>query len=64
MLDLGANVSCDSRNLVEFAIMGDMFARTVLGLTAPTLGLLNIGSEQLKGDERLRDALARALEAR
>ncbi len=56
MLDLGANVACDSRNLVEFAIMGDMFARTVLGLTAPTLGLLNIGSEELKGDERLRDA--------
>ena len=38
MLDLGANVACDARNLVEFAVMGDMFARTVLGLTAPTIG--------------------------
>ena len=54
MLDLGANVQCDSRNLVEFAVMGDVFARTVLGLTAPTIGLLNVGSEELKGDDRLR----------
>ncbi len=56
MLDLGANVACDTRNLVEFAVMGDVFARTVLGLTAPTIGLLNVGSEELKGDERLRQA--------
>lgn len=56
MLDLGANVAWDARNLVEFAIMGDIFARTVLGLTAPTIGLLNVGSEELKGDERLRQA--------
>jgi glycerol-3-phosphate acyltransferase PlsX len=56
MLDLGANLACDSRNLVEFALLGDMFARTVLGLTAPTIGLLNVGSEELKGDERIRQA--------
>ena len=56
ILDLGANVQCDARNLVEFAIMGDVFARTVLGLTAPTIGLLNVGSEELKGDERVRQA--------
>ncbi len=56
MLDLGANVACDSRNLVEFAIMGDVFARTVLGLTAPSIGLLNVGSEELKGDDRIRVA--------
>ena len=55
-LDLGANVLCDSRNLVEFAVMGDVFARTVLGLTAPTIGLLNVGSEEQKGDERVREA--------
>ena len=54
MLDLGANVACDARNLIEFAVMGDVFARTVLGLTAPTIGLLNVGSEELKGDDRLR----------
>lgn len=56
MLDLGANVACDARNLVEFAIMGDAFARAVLGLPAPTLGLLNVGSEELKGDDRVKDA--------
>jgi glycerol-3-phosphate acyltransferase PlsX len=56
MLDLGANVLCDTRNLVEFAVMGDVFARTVLGLTAPTIGLLNVGSEEMKGDETLRRA--------
>ena len=56
MLDLGANVQCDARNLVEFAVMGDAFARSVLGLTKPTIGLLNVGSEELKGDERVRQA--------
>ena len=56
MLDLGANVACDPRNLVEFAVMGDVFARTVLGLTAPSIGLLNVGSEELKGDDRIRAA--------
>lgn len=56
MLDLGANAICDARNLVEFAVMGDVFARAVLGLPLPTIGLLNIGSEELKGDERVRQA--------
>jgi phosphate acyltransferase len=56
MLDLGASVACDTRNLVEFAVMGDVFARTVLGLTAPTIGLMNVGSEELKGDAPLRAA--------
>lgn len=56
MLDLGANVQCDARNLVQFAVLGDVFARTVLGLPAPTIGLMNVGSEELKGDERVRQA--------
>ncbi len=56
MLDLGANVQCDARNLVQFAALGDVFARTVLGLPAPTIGLMNVGSEELKGDDRVRDA--------
>ena len=59
MLDLGANVACDARNLVEFALLGDTFARTVLGLTAPTIGLLNVGSEELKGDDEIRTAAER-----
>ncbi len=56
MLDLGANVACDARNLVEFAVMGDVFARTVLGLPHPSIGLLNVGSEDQKGDDLRRQA--------
>src|SRR5258708_1490143 len=56
MLDLGANLECGADNLVQFAIMGAVFARTVLGLTSPTIGLLNIGAEDLKGHEELREA--------
>lgn len=54
MLDLGANAVCDARNLVEFAVMGECFARAMLGLEKPTIGLLNIGSEDLKGTDTLR----------
>jgi glycerol-3-phosphate acyltransferase PlsX len=56
MLDLGANLACDPRNLVEFALLGDMFARTVLGLPCPSIGLLNVGSEEKKGDDQIRQA--------
>jgi phosphate acyltransferase len=59
MLDLGANVECDADNLVQFALMGDVFARTVLGLMEPTVGLLNVGSEDLKGNDAVRSASAR-----
>ena len=59
MLDLGANVECDAENLVQFALMGDVFARTVLGLVEPTVGLLNVGSEDMKGNDAVRGASAR-----
>jgi glycerol-3-phosphate acyltransferase PlsX len=58
MLDLGANLVCDADNLVQFAIMGNVFARTVLGIHRPTIGLLNVGSEEVKGHEAVRDAAA------
>ena len=58
MLDLGANVQCDANNLVQFAVMGEVFARTVLGLQQPTIGLLNVGVEDLKGNEEVREAAA------
>jgi phosphate acyltransferase len=58
MLDLGANLQCDANNLVEFAVMGNVFARTVLGVLEPTVGLLNVGSEDIKGHEALREAHA------
>ncbi|WP_281301669.1 MULTISPECIES: phosphate acyltransferase PlsX [unclassified Iodidimonas] len=56
MLDLGANVECDASNLVEFSVMGAAFARTVLGLQRPRVGLLNIGVEELKGNEEVKEA--------
>jgi glycerol-3-phosphate acyltransferase PlsX len=59
MLDLGANIECDAENLVQFALMGDAFARSVLGVTEPTVGLLNVGSEDLKGNDAVRGAAAR-----
>ncbi|MBV8779452.1 MAG: phosphate acyltransferase PlsX [Alphaproteobacteria bacterium] len=59
MLDLGANVECDAENLVQFALMGDAFARSVLGIVEPTVGLLNVGSEDLKGNDAVRGAAAR-----
>ena len=56
MLDLGANIECDPENLAEFAVMGSVFAQVLLGLSEPKVGLLNVGSEELKGHEELRQA--------
>jgi glycerol-3-phosphate acyltransferase PlsX len=56
VLDLGANVECTPENLAQFAIMGSIFARTVLGVLQPTIGLLNVGSEEIKGNETVRAA--------
>lgn len=59
MLDLGANIDCSADNLLQFALMGSLFARGVLGIQQPTVGLLNIGSEEMKGHGVLREAAAR-----
>ena len=58
MLDLGANLECDASNLTQFAVMGSVFAQILLGLDKPRVGLLNVGSEELKGHEELRQAAA------
>ncbi len=50
ILDLGANVDCSNDNLVQFALMGDIFSQTVLGIQNPKIGLLNVGSELIKGN--------------
>lgn len=62
MLDLGANVDCTARNLVEFAIMGSILAQALLEKNSPTVGLLNVGEEAIKGNEVARVA-AEALRA-
>jgi len=56
MLDLGANIECDAENLVQFALMGSIFCHTILGRNAPSIGLLNIGTEELKGHDEVRIA--------
>ncbi|NDF12196.1 MAG: phosphate acyltransferase PlsX [Proteobacteria bacterium] len=56
ILDLGANVECDASNLFQFAVMGDAFARAVLGRENPRVGLLNIGSEDMKGRDEVKEA--------
>ena len=58
MLDLGANIECDEVNLVQFAVMGEVFARNELNLTQPSVGLLNVGSEGLKGNDSVKKAAA------
>ena len=63
MLDLGANTECDAQNLVQFAVMGAAYARCVLGLPSPRVKLLNIGTEELKGTDDLKDAAALLREA-
>lgn len=56
MLDLGANVVCDADNLVQFAILGAVFAKAVRGIERPTVGLLNVGTEDMKGSDAVREA--------
>jgi glycerol-3-phosphate acyltransferase PlsX len=58
MLDLGANTESDSRNLVQFAVMGAAYSRVVFDLEKPRLQLLNIGTEEMKGTDDLKEAAA------
>jgi len=56
VLDLGANVDSSAEHLVQFAVMGSVLAELVEGKKNPTIGLLNIGSEEIKGNERVKEA--------
>ena len=55
-LDLGANVDSTSKHLVQFAVMGDAFAKSLLEVENPSIGLLNIGSEDIKGNYAVKEA--------
>jgi glycerol-3-phosphate acyltransferase PlsX len=57
-LDAGANADCRPEHLLEFGVLGTAFARTVLGIPEPRVGLLNIGEEEGKGSEVARAAYA------
>jgi glycerol-3-phosphate acyltransferase PlsX len=56
LLDVGANVDCKARHLVQFAIMGNVYARDILAQARPRVGLLSIGEEESKGNELTREA--------
>jgi glycerol-3-phosphate acyltransferase PlsX len=57
LLDVGANVDCDPENLLQFAVMGHMYAKSVLRVSNPRVGLLSIGEEDSKGNSLTRDTL-------
>jgi glycerol-3-phosphate acyltransferase PlsX len=56
VLDLGANVDSSAAHLVQFAVMGSVLSELVDGIEQPRVGLLNIGSEEIKGNERVKEA--------
>ena len=56
LLDLGANVSCQPYQMVNFAVAGSVYARSFLGIENPTIGLLNVGSEEGKGTDFTKEA--------
>ncbi len=58
MLDLGANVLVDAENLVQFAVLGSVFAKVRKNIDKPTVGLLNVGTEEMKGPDHVRAAAA------
>jgi len=57
LIDVGANVDCTPRMLVQFAVMGEVYARVILKIARPRIGLLSIGTEEQKGNELTRTAL-------
>lgn len=56
LLDVGANVDCKPDNLCQFAVMGEIYCRQMLGIRRPRVGLLSIGEEESKGNELTREA--------
>ncbi len=64
MLDLGANVECAPENLAEFALMGSILAQSVEGIDNPSVGLLNVGTEEVKGNETIKQASRLIAESR
>src|SRR5205809_7595421 len=56
LIDVGANSECKAHHLVQFAIMGDVYSRAVLGRIRPTIGLMSIGEEQAKGNDLTKEA--------
>jgi phosphate acyltransferase len=56
LLDAGANVDCKPENLAQFAIMGEIYSKLVLGVKSPRIGLLSVGDEDIKGNDVTKEA--------
>jgi len=56
LLDVGANVDCDAHNLEQFAVMGEVYFRSIFNTRRPKVGLLSIGEEETKGNQLTREA--------
>lgn len=56
VLDLGANIECSPENLVQFAVMGSSYVKQLIHISNPSIGLLNVGSEELKGNAVVQEA--------
>jgi glycerol-3-phosphate acyltransferase PlsX len=63
LIDAGANVDCKPKHLAAFAMMGDVYAKDILGISKPKVGLLNIGEEESKGNELTKEAFKLLQEA-
>ena len=55
MLDVGANVSCKPHHLVQFAVMGHLFSRKIVGIASPRVGLMSVGEEESKGNDLVKE---------
>lgn len=58
LLDIGANADCKARNILEFGVMGSLYAKNVLGIDNPSVGLLNNGTEEGKGNDLTKESFA------
>src|SRR5215510_1041003 len=58
LIDVGANVDCKPQNLAQFAVMGEIYCRAIFGVPRPSVGLLSIGEEEMKGNDLTRQAFA------
>jgi len=56
VLDVGANIDCTPKHLLHYGIMGSVYSKYILGISNPTIGLLNIGHEEYKGTELVKEA--------
>jgi phosphate acyltransferase len=55
LLDVGANVMCKPHHLVQFAVMGDLFSRKIIGVRSPRVGILSVGEEESKGNDLTKE---------